>query len=84
MSNRDAIAGFKVTPDESKRIEDMAHAGGFLSKSHYLRAVALTDGASHSEEVIRILQAYNNTIINLRQEIQRLKMENIELKYKKE
>ena len=80
MPFKDKIVGFKVTAEEAQQIQDMAHSGGFLSKSHYLRSVALTDGASHSAEVIQILRADNNEIINLRQEIQQLKLENIELK----
>ena len=80
MPYKDTIVGFKVTAEEAEQIQELARAGGFLSKSHYLRSVALTEGATHSEEIMRILQAYNTQIINLRQEIVQLKLENIELK----
>ena len=84
MPYRDAIVGFKVTLEEAQKIEEMARIGGFLSKSDFLRFVVLTDGASHSEDVVRIIRSFNNEIINLRQEVQQLKMENINLKYKKD
>ena len=69
MSYKNRLMGFRATESEAREIEEMARAGGFLSKSHYLRSVILTHGNTNVEEIVRILQAYNAQIVKLRQEI---------------